>query len=75
MAKRKTREWVSVVEASRRLGISRAAVYQAIEEGRLRAKAKTIVRKVLRIDPDSLDTFRVSTSHKLRAEAPKRRRR
>ena len=74
MAKRKNDEWVSVIEAARTLGISREAVYAAIEEKRLTAKQKTITRRVWRIDPDSLASFQVSKSHQKRARRDKKSR-
>jgi len=62
-----TREdWVSVIEAARRLGITREAVYEAIGSGRLEAKQTPVVRKVWRIDPASLAGFKVSASHQKR---------
>lgn len=64
MAKRKNAEWLSVAEAARALGISREAIYKAIEEGRLKARQKVISRKEWRVDPDSLESFQVSATHK-----------
>ena len=40
MTKRKGQDWLSVVEAARRLGITREAVYEAIGSGRLKAEQK-----------------------------------
>jgi excisionase family DNA binding protein len=67
MAKRKPDGWLSVVEAAKRLGLSRNAVYQAIAGGRLKARERVVTRKVLRIDPDSVASFQVSESHQRRA--------
>jgi excisionase family DNA binding protein len=67
MAKPKDDEWLSVVEVAKRLGLSRTAVYQAIAEGRLKARERVIMRRVVRIDPASLAAFQVSKSHQRRA--------
>jgi excisionase family DNA binding protein len=67
MAKRNGDDWLSVLEVAKRLGLSRTAVYQAIAEGRLRARERVITRKVVRIDPQSLAAFSVSKSHQSRA--------
>ncbi len=74
MAKPKSEDWVSVVEAAKRLGVTRETVYQAIEQGRLKARLKTITRKVLRIDPQSLAGFEVSESHQKRGKRGARKR-
>ncbi len=51
MAKRGAGNWLSVVEAARVLGISRPAIYQAIEEGRLKARQrKLLIRRPTMID-------------------------
>jgi len=71
MAKRKRDGWVSVIDAARKLGITREAVYAAIGDGRLKASQKTITRRVWRIDPKSLALFRVSKSHQKRAKRGK----
>ena len=75
MAKPTSDGWVSVVEAAERLGVARETVYQAIEQGRLKARLKTITRKVLRIDPKSLAGFEVSESHQKRGKRAARNRR
>jgi len=72
IVKRKHGEWLSVIEAARALGISREAVYKAIEEGRLKARLKVVSRKVWRVDPDSVKSFEVSTVHKKMGEARRR---
>jgi len=72
MAKRKKAEWLSVAAAAGVLGISREAVYKAIEEGRLKARQKVISRKEWRVDPDSLESFQVSATHKKIGEARRR---
>lgn len=69
MRKGKHVEWLSVIEAARSLGISREAVYKAIEDGRLKARLKVVSRKVWRVDPDSLKGFHVSSAHKKIGEA------
>lgn len=74
MTKRKGQDWLSVVEAARLLGVTREAVYEAIGSGRLKAKQKTIARKVWRIDPASLAQFEVSASHQKRGKRGARRR-
>ncbi len=63
---RGSQDWVSVIEAARRLGITREAVYLAIGSGRLEAKQTPVVRKVWRIEPASLAGFKVSASHQKR---------
>ena len=60
MAKPKREEWMSVVEAAKRLGVTRETIYQAIEAGRLKGRLTTVTRKVWRIDPSSLSGFEVS---------------
>ena len=60
MAKRQNEQWLSVVEAAKRLGVTRETVYQAIESGKLRARLTTVTRKVWRIDPESITLFKVS---------------
>lgn len=60
MAKRKDQDWLSVVEAAKRLGVTRETVYAAIEAGRLKAEVREVVRRALRIDPKSLASFEVS---------------
>jgi hypothetical protein len=49
-------------------------VYQAIEQGRLKARLKIISRKVWRVDPKSLARFEVSASHQKRGKQGARRR-
>ncbi|MFZ0887102.1 MAG: helix-turn-helix domain-containing protein [Candidatus Binataceae bacterium] len=60
MVKQKSGDWLSVVEAAKRLGVARATIYQAIAAGKLRARLKTVTRKVWRVDPASLAGFEVS---------------
>ena len=71
MAKRKSGGWVLVSEAAKRLGLSPAAAYRAIKEGRLKASMKTIKQRVLLVDPKSLARFKVSVSHQARARLAK----
>jgi hypothetical protein len=68
MAKRSSEDWLDVAAVMKRLGLSRAGVYKAVAEGRLRARKVAIVRKVLRIDPQSVAAFAVSRSHQKRAK-------
>jgi excisionase family DNA binding protein len=60
MAKQQNEQWLSVVEAAKRLGVTRETVYQAIESGKLRARLTTVTRKVWRINPESVTLFEVS---------------
>jgi excisionase family DNA binding protein len=64
-------KWISVIEAAQRLGISREAIYAAIEDGRIKASQKTVTRRVWRIHPESLASFQVSKSHQKRARQRK----
>lgn len=74
MAKRKTH--YTITEAARRLGISRAAVYEAIRERRLKAIPRQVRRIVWQIPAASLRAYRISTSHQERGRKrlPARRR-
>jgi excisionase family DNA binding protein len=74
MAKRKAGEWLSVVEVANRLGVTRETVYEAIKTGRLKARLKTVSRKVWRVDPQSLAGFEVSASHQKRGKRGAQRR-
>ncbi len=75
MARSKSEDWVSVVEAAKRLGVTRGAIYKAIQTGRLKARLKTITRRVMNIDPTSLADFSVSESHQRRGKRAARTRR
>lgn len=65
MTKRKDGGWVSIPEAVKRLRISRAAIYKAIRERRLKAEVREVVRRALRIEAASLKAF--SRAHQARA--------
>jgi hypothetical protein len=66
MAKRKETDWLDMAAVMRRLGLSRAAIYKAVENGRLRGRKIPVTREVLRIDPASVAAFEVSKSHQKR---------
>jgi len=79
MAKRKDGEWLSVPAVMARLGLSRAGIYKAVKDGRLRARKVMVTSELLRIDPNSVAEFEVSKSHQKRGKrgarikyAPKR---
>jgi len=80
MAKRQAGKWLSVVEASRVLGITRPAIYKAIQEGRLKARERIVSRRVWQIAQESVNGFEVSEHHQKMGEArgatgrPRRRR-
>ena len=63
MAKRKHDDWLDVPAVMKRLGLSKPAVYKAVETGRLKARKVEVTRVALRIDPASVATFIVSKSH------------
>lgn len=69
MAKRSSDGWLSVIEATRVLGISREAIYRAIKEGRLKARQRTVTRRIWQIARESLSGFKVSEHHKKMGEA------
>jgi hypothetical protein len=79
MARRKSEDWLSVPAVMKRLGLSRAGVYKAVNDGRLRARKLMVTSELLRIDPESVAGFEVSKSHQKRGKraarikyAPKR---
>jgi len=74
MAERKSEDWLSVVEAAERLGVTRETIYQAIESGKLRAQLKTVTRKVWRIDPASFAGYKVSPARQRIGKRGARRR-
>ena len=74
MAKSKSEEWLSVVEAAKRLRVTRETIYQAIKDGRLKARVRTVTRKLLRVDPKSLADFSLSVSHQKRGRRGARQR-
>jgi len=65
----------TITEAARELGVSRAAVHEAIKTGRLNAEwteiAQTIRKKALVVSAKDLRAFRVSESHQLRGKKPR----
>lgn len=71
MAKRK--QHYTITEAARHLGVSRAAVYEAIRKGRLKATARPVRRVVWQIVAESLHTYRISPSHQVRGRKVRRR--
>ena len=75
MAKRKDADWLDVAAVMKRLGLSRAAVYKAVESGRLHGRKIPLTREVLRIDPASVAAFEVSKSHQKRGRRAARARR
>ena len=68
MAKQKNEEWLSVPAVMGRLELSRAGVYKAMQDGRLRARKVAVISEVLRIDPQSVAEFEVSKSHQKRGK-------
>jgi excisionase family DNA binding protein len=73
MAKSKDERWLSVAEAARTLRVSRAAVYKAIAQGRLKSREMVLPRRALRINVEDVKKFRVSKSRQHRGEGRKRR--
>ncbi len=68
MVKGKSGEWLTVAEVMARLGLSRAAVYKAVGEGRLKGRKVRVAREELRIEAKSLTGFEVSKSHQKRGK-------
>ena len=70
-AKKKT---FTITEAAKRLGISRAAVHKAIQEGRLEAKEAKIIKTIVHettgwvITAAAISNFQVSVSHQTRGK-------
>jgi excisionase family DNA binding protein len=58
----------TVVEAAKRLGISKQAVRAAIKVGRLRARSGVVRKHVVLIPVAALDAFSVSQSHQARGK-------
>ncbi len=56
----------TITEASKKLGISRQAVHEAIRKGQLRAEKGQIVVSAWLIPQTALKSYRVSLSHKRR---------
>jgi hypothetical protein len=75
MVKRNRLDWLDVAAVMERLGLSRAGVYKAVAEGRLRGRKVAIVHKVLRIDPQSVAEFEVSKLHQKSGKRGARKRR
>ncbi|HEY9158310.1 hypothetical protein [Candidatus Binatus sp.] len=57
MAKRKDGGWVTIIEAAKRAGVTRWALYKAIRAGRLKAEVREVTRRSLAIDAHSLAEF------------------
>lgn len=72
MGKRKDEDWLSVPEVMKRLGLSRAAIYYAVSEGRLKGQRVKVTREELRIDAQSVAEFEVSKSHQKRGRLASR---
>jgi predicted DNA-binding protein (UPF0251 family) len=53
----------TLLEAARRLGISRAAVHKAIRAGRLKARSRVVKLRTWLIDGRDLAAYRVSFLH------------
>ena len=68
MPQRNTKDWLTVIEAARALGVSRQAVYKAIEEGRLKGREMLISLRVWRVSAGSVEDFKVSERHQRNAE-------
>jgi len=63
MANKKTQSF-TITEAAKALGISRAAVFEAIRTGRLKAKRGQIVQTVWLVSAGALESYQVSARHK-----------
>ena len=72
MGKRK--RTYTITEAARLLGLSRSAVFDAIQAGRLKATPHKVTRIVWRIRAASVRAYRVSASHQARGQKAHRRR-
>lgn len=66
----KVKRFYTITEAARKLKVTRAAVYQAIKQRKLRARwGKFIqVTEGWRISPESLHDYEVSFSHQERGK-------
>jgi len=58
----------TIIEAARRLGISRQAVHEAIQTGKLKAKRRKVSKRVWLVSAAELNTYQVSLSHQQRAK-------
>lgn len=67
MDRRSRKRFYTIIDAAKRLGITRAAVYEAIHKGRLEAEEGKVVQvkvaRGLRIPAKSLSAYRVSLLH------------
>lgn len=64
----KTKRYYTITEAAKRLRVSRPAVFEAIKEGRLKAKLAEIRTRVWQVDHESLQQYEVSLSHQVRGK-------
>lgn len=62
------KRYYTIIEAARLLGISRSSIYEAIREGRLKARPRRVFKTVLCIDASSLHSYNVSLSHQERGK-------
>jgi excisionase family DNA binding protein len=58
----------TIQQASKVLGISRAAVYKAIKTGRLKARSTIVKLQKWLINPTDLKSYQVSFSHQERGK-------
>lgn len=74
MKRNAKKSYYSITEAAKTLGVSRAAIHEAIRKGKLEAswgKVIQVVRtevKALRIPAKSLGAYKVSLSHQARGK-------
>ena len=61
---------LSVIEAAKMLGISRAAVHSAIQRGTMKARAKVVRKIVYRIPIEAVENYEVNRT---RQDAGKQR--
>lgn len=53
---------LTVIEAAKELGLTRAAVYQAIERGDLKARKKIVQKIEIRIPLSAVRSYKVNTT-------------
>jgi excisionase family DNA binding protein len=58
----------TITEAAKKLGITRAAVYEAIQTGRLKAKWGEMTVRVRLISADNLKEYKVDSSRQARGK-------
>jgi excisionase family DNA binding protein len=61
----------TIAEAAARLGISRAAVHEAVRTGRLEAKRGQVMRTIWLIPARALRSYKPSSSHQQRGKKRK----